>query len=222
MSAAPPGRSGPAAGTERAQPALSVLADLDLSVDGRSARLEGDGRHLVLTSEDPVHLWSTLGHASLPAEVGAVNGPRAVGRVATLLSDHGVTIDIVGPRGLLVQLGREARSGGPAGSLMSLTGRLMTGSDAVAPQSVRAVLPFGVRAGGLLGARAMGRLRSTDSTPGGVAGQPAGQAPEPAGGPVRDRNRGVALRSAAAVTGVAALAGALLSVLWRRRTRESG
>jgi hypothetical protein len=147
---------GHTAGTDGPNETLSVLADLDLDVDGRSARLAGNGQHLVLTSEDPAHLWDTLTRASLPSGIGQVSGPRAVGRAASLLSDNGLTLDIVGPRGTVVRLGADAHS---------WAGRLLTGSEAVQPSSVRAVLPVGVRLGSRL-AEGIGRRRRPSRGPG--------------------------------------------------------
>lgn len=146
VSGAPPGHK---AATDGPNLTLSVLADLDLDVDGRSVRLAGNGQHLVLTSEDPAHLWDTLVRASLPSGIGQVSGPRAVGRAASLLSDNGLTLDIVGPRGTVVRLGADAHS---------WAGRLITGSEAVQPSSVRAVLPVGVRLGSRLAEGIGGRL----------------------------------------------------------------
>jgi hypothetical protein len=163
-------RPGHAAGTDGPIRALSVSADLELLVDGRPAKLEGAGQHLVLTSEDPVHLWSTLSDAWLPSRAGEVSGPRAVGRAASALRDVGVTIDVAGPGGTVVRLGAGAHS---------RTGRLITGSPAVQPYSVRAVLPFGVRLGsrvadgvsGWLGVQLKQRFSGT-ARPDGASGTP--------------------------------------------------
>lgn len=130
MTVRPPG--GPA-NPERT---LSVSADLRLEVDGREAHLSGDGQRLVLRTEDPLRLWSALGDASLPAGATAPTGPRAIGRLATLLKDFGVTLDIAGPGGTVVRLGSEARSP---------VGRLVTGSRAVQPGSVGALWPLARR-----------------------------------------------------------------------------
>lgn len=172
-------RPGHVAGTEGPIRALSVSADLELLVDGRPAKLEGAGQHLVLTCEDPVHLWSTLSHAWLPARADQVSGTRAVGRAASALRDVGVTLDIAGPGGTLVRLGAGAHS---------RTGRLITGSPAVQPYSVRAVLPFRVHLGGLadgLGGWLGDQLKQQSTgtaRPGGASRTPAHQTASVAAG----------------------------------------
>ena len=121
---------------------LLVTADVDISVDGFSARLGGDGSRLVLRSDHSHHLWSSLTRASLPDSVGNVSGIRAVGRAARVMSDVGVHLDVQGPRGAVVSLGDGERS---------VIGRLVTGSSAVRPRSVRSLLPFvGVAISGVL------------------------------------------------------------------------
>lgn len=112
---------------------LVVTADLDITVDGFSARLEGTGQHLVLRSDHPQLMWSSLTQASLPDAVGSISGLRAAGRAAQALSDIGLHLDVQGPRGTIVSLGHGEHS---------LIGRLLTGSDAVRPRSVRSLLPF--------------------------------------------------------------------------------
>lgn len=112
---------------------FSVAADLDIDVDGHSARLEGDGRRLVLRSDNPELLWSSLLNASLPDEVGNVSGLRSVGRAASKMADAGIHLDVEGPRGTVVGIGDGEDS---------RFGRLVTGSAAVQPKSVRSLLPF--------------------------------------------------------------------------------
>ena len=116
---------------------LLVSADLDITVDGLSARLEGQGGRVVLSSDDSHRVWSSLAKASLPDSVGNVSGPRSIGRAATAMSDVGVHLDVEGPRGPVVGLGEGERS---------LLGRLFTGSSAVRPRSARALVPFVVDA----------------------------------------------------------------------------
>lgn len=112
---------------------LLVTADIDIDVDGFSARLEGDGRHLVLRSDHPHRVWSSLARASLPDSVGNVSGLRAAGRAARAMADVGIHLDVQGPGGAVVSLG-DGES--------SMIGRLVTGSSAVRPRSVRSLLPF--------------------------------------------------------------------------------
>lgn len=122
--------------------ALVVAADLDITVDGLSARLEGEGQQVVLRSAHPHLIWANLASAALPDSVGNVSGIRAVGRAARAMSEAGVHLDVEGPRGAIVSLGHGERS---------IIGRLGTGSSAVQPRSVRALLPFvGVTARGIV------------------------------------------------------------------------
>lgn len=120
----------------RGQPtsaALSVTADLDIDIDGHSARLEGDGQRLVLRSDHPELLWSSVLNAALPDQIGNVSGPRSIGRAASEVAAAGMHIDVEGPHGTVVSIG--------AGEDSRL-GRLITGSAAVQPKSVRSLLPF--------------------------------------------------------------------------------
>jgi hypothetical protein len=109
----------PAAGRRSA---VSVFADLRIDSDGERAHLVGDGTALVLHTDSPLRLWSTINRAALPSGVGRVNGPRALGRAADLLARAGVSVDVMGPRGSVVRLGDGADSA---------FGRLTTGSVAV-------------------------------------------------------------------------------------------
>lgn len=112
------------------RPALSVSADLRLDIDGSKAHLVGDGQSLILHSSDPLRLWSALNQASLPAGISRVDGPRAIGRAADALLDNGLSVDVTGPHGVLVRLGRGADS---------RAGRIVTGSRGVEFGSARAL-----------------------------------------------------------------------------------
>ena len=107
---------------------LAVFADLRIETDGQRAHLVGDGKSLILHTDQPLRFWRSIDHAALPAGVGRVNGPRALGRVADALHDAGVTVDVTGPDGVLVRLGDGAGS---------RLGKLVTGSSAVGFGSVR-------------------------------------------------------------------------------------
>ncbi len=124
MTALAPGGSARATGSAK----LAVFADLRIETDGQRAHLVGDGRSLILHTDQPLRFWSSIDHAALPAGVGRVNGPRALGRVADALHDAGVTVDVTGPDGVLVRLGDGAGS---------RLGKLVTGSSAVGFGSVR-------------------------------------------------------------------------------------
>lgn len=110
-----------------------MTADLVIAVDGSSARLEGTGQHLVLRSDRPELMWSSLTHAVLPHEVGSTGGLRAAGRAAQAISDIGLHLDVQGPHGTIVSLGHGEQS---------IVGRVVTGSSAVRLRSVRSLLPF--------------------------------------------------------------------------------
>ncbi len=112
---------------------LSVTADLDIEVDGHTARLEGDGQRLVLRSGQPQLLWSSLTNAPLPDEVGNLSGLRSVGRVASEMANAGIHLDVEGPHGTVVSIGDGEDS---------KLGRLVTGSGSIQPGSVRSLLPF--------------------------------------------------------------------------------
>ncbi len=112
---------------------LSVTADLDIEVDGHTARLEGEGQRLVLRSDHLEVLWSSLLNASLPAQVGKLSALRSVGRAASEMADAGVHLDVEGPHGTVVSIGNGEDS---------KLGRLVTGSAAIQPKSVRSLLPF--------------------------------------------------------------------------------
>jgi hypothetical protein len=74
-----------------------------------------------------------VSRAALPAGVGRVGGPRALGRLASGLRDAGVRLEVRGPRGVLVALGDGVRSA---------AGRVTTGSAALRPGGPRALGPL--------------------------------------------------------------------------------
>lgn len=112
-------------------PRLTVLADLDLQVGTVHSTVRTEGDHVVLRTDSPQLMWSAISGAALPLGVGRMDGVRAIGRVADLLDESGVALDIVGPRGVLVRFGRDADS---------RLGRVVTGSRSVGFGSPRALL----------------------------------------------------------------------------------
>ncbi len=104
--------------------ALRVDADLFIDVDGTPAHLRGAGSHLVLSSPHPERVWAAAVGSALPAGVGVVDGPRAVGRLADALAGAGLSLDVTGPHGSVVRLGA---------GVSSALGRVSTGSAAVRP-----------------------------------------------------------------------------------------
>ncbi len=117
---------------------LSVTADLRVEVGGSSATVTASGTgHVVVRADSPQTLWSELNRAALPSSVGRVSGPRAVGRMADLLRDNGLDVELEGPRGVLVRLGT---------GVHSALGRSVTGSSAVQVVSVRSLRPIATAA----------------------------------------------------------------------------
>lgn len=114
-------------------PALGVTADLTVTLGEDSAHLTGSGSELVLTAANPLAFWSAISTAELPAGVGSVSGPRALGRAADLMSDIGITFRLVGPRGELVRLGAEGNS-----KLL----RAVTGSNSIELGQLHALSPL--------------------------------------------------------------------------------
>ncbi len=101
---------------------LEVTADLALTVDGHQARLTGSGTDLRLTASDPVALWRSAAGVPWPVGVTVGSGPRALGGLASALTDAGLHLDVTGPRGRVAELGRGVDSG---------LGRGLTGSRSV-------------------------------------------------------------------------------------------
>ena len=129
MSIPIPGAQAKAAATRPPESTLvSVFADLRLDTDGHRVHLVGDGHSLVLHSSDPRQLLSGLRQLSLPSEISGLRGRTAVGQAATALRDAGLRVDVRGPEGVLLQLGRGAGS---------RVGRWVTGSSAVTFGSLR-------------------------------------------------------------------------------------
>ncbi len=109
---------------------FAVRADLVLQTDGLTARLTGDGDRLTVTASDPWALWRAA--AALPWPVGptVARGPGVLGDLGRALADHGLHVDVTGPRGRVAELGA---------GVDSPLGRLLTGSAAVRPGSARTV-----------------------------------------------------------------------------------
>jgi len=111
-----------------------------VDIEGHRAHLVGDGQSLILHTDQPLHLWSDLSHAPLPAGVGRVNGPRALGRAADALRAAGLTVDVTGPDGVLVRLGGAGTS---AGRLLTGSGAIGLGSPRVLFSTLTARVPIG-------------------------------------------------------------------------------
>ena len=71
--------------------------------------------------------------ASLPVAVGRVDGARAIGVVADSLQANGLRLQVSGPDGPLLVLGREQHS---------RTGRWLTGSAHVRPGQAKVLAPL--------------------------------------------------------------------------------
>ena len=109
---------------------IRVEADLEIAVDGVPARLTSHGDRLVLSSPHPERVWAAVLSAALPVRVGALDGPKAVGRLGAELAAAGLRLEVTGPRGTVAHLGDGVRS---------RFGRLATGSAAVSPGAPTAV-----------------------------------------------------------------------------------
>ncbi|MET3805952.1 hypothetical protein ABIB25_002960 [Nakamurella sp. UYEF19] len=151
---------------------LRIEADLRIDVDGQRASLVGQGQRLTFTTQDPGQLLASLRDTPLPAGLGAVQGVRAIGRLANALGAQGLEFHVAGPDGDLVHLGAGAHS---------RWGRAVTGSSLIKVRSLRAVSSFAlpavrrsrflvpsaaavvVAAAGVVFAR--GRMRNRDSRP---------------------------------------------------------
>lgn len=106
---------------------LNIDADLQVEVGGCKAVLTGTGGRLVLKADAPQLLLSSLRDVSLPNSAGGVRG---LGKIADLLSAHGLELHVEGPSGEMALLGVGAGSG---------LGKLVTGSRAVQLGSLRAL-----------------------------------------------------------------------------------
>ncbi len=109
---------------------IRVEADLEFAVDGTPARLTSHGYRLVLSSPHPERVWAAVLSAALPVRVGALDRPKAVGRLAAELAAVGLRLEVTGPRGAVAHLGD---------GVQSRLGRLATGSAAVSPGAPSAV-----------------------------------------------------------------------------------
>lgn len=82
--------------------ATRVQGSLAFSVDGPGGRaagtVEGRGPQVTVRADDPVAAWD--------AALGSVStGPAVLDTVGRLLSDEGVTVEVVGPRGTIATVG---------------------------------------------------------------------------------------------------------------------
>lgn len=87
--------------------ALSVQADLSLSIDGQSAHLSGSGRTLTLTLENPTMLRKML-QVPLPKLAKAGGKERKLTSIPKLLERMGLTLNIADDKGTLLILGEAA------------------------------------------------------------------------------------------------------------------
>lgn len=112
---------------------IHVDADLRLEIGGSLVTVTGSGRDIRVHADSPVAVLTAVSGAALPAGLGRVNGPRALGRVADGLRGLGLEIHVHGPTGDLLALGGAGRFG---------WGQLLTGSSAVRVGAFRAVTPL--------------------------------------------------------------------------------
>lgn len=110
---------------------LWVHADLSIDVDGTRAQLTSAGTRLTLRSTHPERIWAAAIAAVVPPPgAGAPGGARPLARLAAELANAGLRLEIIGPQGSVVHLGRGVRS---------RLGQLVTGSSAVAAGTPAAV-----------------------------------------------------------------------------------
>ncbi len=138
---------------------MEVSADLTIEVAGIVSTLTGDGQDLVLHSADPATVLGVLASSLLPVAVGAVDGPRALGRMGEALETAGLRLELAGPRGVYLTLGRTTSS--PVGRLLTRSSHVQPGRPAALQPLIsaevarrvgrpRRVLVVGVLAAGLV------------------------------------------------------------------------
>ncbi len=100
---------------------FEVSSDLDIQVGAHHARLLADGTHLRLVTDDASALWAETARAV--RSVGSRASARTViTQAATALDGAGLSVEVTGSRGTVVQLGRGRGS---------TSGRIATGSPHV-------------------------------------------------------------------------------------------
>lgn len=114
---------------------LRVHSDLRLVVGGLSADIVADGRRISLHTDDPARLFAEAAAAS-PARSAAGPTLRAmIGRAGRLLTEVGLSAQLDGGRGVVIELGHGCES---------RLGRVLVGSDNVRLGRAGAVLPAAV------------------------------------------------------------------------------
>jgi hypothetical protein len=114
--------------------AARVRADLRLQVGDVSAHLVGDGASLRLVTDDAGGLAAALLDSA--AAVDSRQPRRRLAGLGRTLDEAGVSIDLVGERGIVATVGHNQRS---------RIVRLLTGVDHVRLGRVRVVVPTAVR-----------------------------------------------------------------------------
>ena len=111
---------------------LHVESDLTFSVDGPSGLSTGtvraSGSRVTVRISHPVSMMEAV----LGADGGGARTPAAVG---DFLAGVGLTVDVIGPRGLVVTMGD---------GVESAIGALVSGTRRVRPGSLRAAGPLAV------------------------------------------------------------------------------
>ena len=112
---------------------LHVESDLTFSVDGPSGLSTGtvraSGSRVTVRSSHPVSMMEAV----LGADGGGARTPAAA--VGDFLAGVGLTVDVIGPRGLVVTMGD---------GVESAIGALVSGTRRVRPGSLRAAGPLAV------------------------------------------------------------------------------
>lgn len=109
---------------------LRLEGTVAFTVDGPRGRtggsLAGDGPVLRVTADDPVAAWDA-------AVASAPRGPGALGALADLLSEQGLSVEVSGPGGRLATVGA---------GVDSAVGGAVTGSRRVRPGRPAALRPL--------------------------------------------------------------------------------
>jgi hypothetical protein len=91
-------------------PALRVVADLTLDVDGVAARVDGSGSELTVTVDDAAALADKLRSSTATLPGGVVTRRRALSRSLQAIDAAGLTVTLTDAKGPLARLGRGAHS----------------------------------------------------------------------------------------------------------------
>ena len=101
---------------------VEIHSDLDLQAGSRHARLLANGSHLQLITDDPAGLWAESSRAVRSATNESASVRTVITQTAAALNDAGLSVEVTGSRGTVIELGH-----GRGSSI----GRIATGSPHV-------------------------------------------------------------------------------------------